>query len=95
MSFFDFIFGSTKKRKITFSDHKKLNRQDIIDLVWSIKSLDNKQKNIVKTELLKQLDDGGVTAWEYENIVRQLSLKRVELGLSDIDIKNLRKILYE
>ncbi len=95
MSFFDFIFGSVKRRKISFSNHKKLNRQDIIDLVWSIKSLDNKQKNIVKAELLKQLDDGGVSAWEYGEIIRQLSLKRIELGLSDIDIKNLRKILYE
>ena len=59
-------------------------------MVWRINSLDSKQKNIVKTELLKQLDDGGVSAWEYEEIIRQLSLKRIELGLSDIDIKNFR-----
>ncbi|PIR68333.1 hypothetical protein COU49_01635 [Candidatus Nomurabacteria bacterium CG10_big_fil_rev_8_21_14_0_10_35_16] len=93
MSIFDFIFGSTSRRKVSFSDREKLNRQDIIDLVWNIESLDNKQKGIVKTELLKQLDDGGVSKWEYEEIIRQLSLRRVELGLSEIDIKNLRKIL--
>lgn len=96
MSFLNFLFGggnSARKKKISFDEKSKLNRQDIEDLVWSIQSLDSKQKGLVKEWLLKQLDDGGVTKWEYREVVRQLSLKRRELGLSEIDIRNLRKVL--
>lgn len=70
-----------------------MSRQDIIDLVWGIESLDSKQKKLVQEELEGQLDDGGVSKWEYREIVRQLSLRRRELGLSQIDISNLRKML--
>jgi hypothetical protein len=93
MSFFDFLFGTTKKRKINFDGQYKLNRQDVIALVWSIKSLDNQQKELVKNELLKQLDDGGVSQWEYKEIIRQLSSQRVKLGLSEVDLKKLKNVL--
>ena len=93
MSFWDFVFGTHKKKKISFDEKSKLSRQDIIDLVWGIESLDSRQKELVRQELLKQLDDGGVTKWEYREIVRQLSLRRRELGLSGIDIRDLKRIL--
>ena len=93
MSFWDFVFGTHKKKKISFDEKSKLSRQDIIDLVWGIESLDSQQKKLVRQELLKELDDGGVTKWEYREIVRQMSLKRSELGLSKIDIRNLRRML--
>jgi hypothetical protein len=94
MSFLGFLFGPSKrKRKVSFSDKSKLNRRDIVDLVWSVESLDSKQKKLVERELIAQLDDGGVSKWEYKEIIRQLSIKRRELGLSEIDIKNLKKIL--
>ena len=93
MWFFDLIFGSTKRRKVSFDEKSKLTRQDVIDLVWGIQSLDSKQKKIVEKELFAELDDGGVSKWEYREVIRQLATRRVELGLSQIDIKNLRKIL--
>ena len=93
MAFFDYIFGRPKRRKVGFEDKSKLSRQDILDLVWGIESLDSQQKKLVQQELEKQLDDGGVTKWEYQELIRQLSLKRRQLGLSEIDIKNLREIL--
>ena len=93
MWFFDYIFGRPKRRKAGFEDKSKLSRQDILDLVWGIKSLDSQQKKLVQEELEGELDDGGVTRWEYKELIRQMSLKRRELGLSEIDISNLREIL--
>ena len=93
MWFFDYIFGRPKRRKIGFEDKSKLSRRDILDLVWGIKSLDSQQKKLVQKELEGELDDGGVTKWEYKELIRQMSLKRRELGLSEIDIRNLREIL--
>ena len=65
----------------------------MIDLVWGISSLDASQKKLVKEVLLKELDDGGVSRFEYKEAIRRLNLNRVELGLSSVDIKNLRKAL--
>lgn len=96
MSFWNFIFGggeTTKNKKLVFGDDGKLSRQEILDLVWNIKSLDYKQRELVKRELIKELDDGGVTPFEYKEVIRKMSLKRVELGLSEVDIQNLRKVL--
>ena len=93
MSWLDFIFGPANSSAIkSFRQKKKLNRQDIINLVWSIKSLDQQQKELVKLDLLKQLDDGGVSKYEYEQVIRRLAKKRIELGLSEIDIENLREV---
>ena len=94
MGLLDFLFFNQPKRKqVSFDDKSKLNRQDIVDLVWNIQSLDSKQKETVREELLKELDDGGVTKYEFQEAVRKMSLNRRELGLSEIDIKNLRDIL--
>jgi len=96
MGLLDFLSVTTpKKSTSSFAGGNKLNRQDIINLVWSIQSLDQKQKKLVQKELESQLDDGGLSKFEYEEIIRQLSLKRVELGLSEVDIKNLKKVLYK
>ncbi|OGG87074.1 hypothetical protein A3B87_03650 [Candidatus Kuenenbacteria bacterium RIFCSPHIGHO2_02_FULL_39_13] len=93
MGLFDFIFGTTNKRTVTFGDKSKLTRQDVIDWVWHMQSLNSQQKQVVKEELFKYLDDGGVTAFEYREAVSKLAKKRVELGLSEIDIKNLKSVL--
>lgn len=95
MGLLDMFFGSygPRKKPISFDDKSKLSRQDIIDLVWNIQSLDTKQKQIVREWLEKELDDSGVTEWEYKNTIRRLSEHRRELGLSEVDIKNLRKII--
>jgi len=85
--------SSGRSKKISFKDKSKLNRRDIHDLVWSITSLDSKEKKLVEGKLLKQLGGGGVAKWEYKEVVRQLSLNRVELGLSEVDINNLKKAL--
>ena len=37
---------------------------DIVDLVWSIESLDSSQKKLVEHELESQLDDGGLRSEE-------------------------------
>ena len=86
--------SSGRAKKISFKDKSKLNRRDVHDLVWSISSLDTKEKKLVEDELLKELSGGGVEKWEYKEVIRQLSLKRVEFGLSEVDISNLRKVLY-
>ncbi|NCP17047.1 hypothetical protein CO134_03010 [Candidatus Kuenenbacteria bacterium CG_4_9_14_3_um_filter_39_14] len=96
MSFFDFLFGTgsqASKRNVTFADKSKLTRQDMIDLVWNMQSLNSQQKQVVKEELFKYLDDGGVTLFEYREAIRKLAERRVELGLSEIDIKNLKSVL--
>ena len=97
MGLLDFLFFATPSRKkIHFDSQKqKLSRQDVVDLVWSIDSLDSKQKTLVKNELLAKLGDGGVSKFEYEGVISHLSQKRVELGLSEIDITNLKKIMYD
>ena len=95
MGLLDFLFFTTpKKSTASFAGDNKLNRQDIISLVWNINSLDQSQKKLIQAELESQLDDGGVSKFEYKEIIHQLSLKRVDLGLSEIDIKNLKKVLY-
>ncbi|PIP75523.1 hypothetical protein COW86_03235, partial [Candidatus Kuenenbacteria bacterium CG22_combo_CG10-13_8_21_14_all_39_9] len=71
----------------------KLTRQDMIDLVRNMQSLNSQQKQVVKEELFKYLDDGGVTLFEYREAIRKLAERRVELGLSEIDIKNLKSVL--
>ena len=96
MGLFDLFFTTPHKKNVSFGDGKmKLTRQDIVDLVWSIDSLQQPQKEMVKMELEKNLDDGGVSEFEYKNIVRRLAEKRVELGLSEVDVKNLRRVLGE
>jgi len=93
MGLFDFIFSTINKRTVSFVDKSKLTRQDIIDLVWNIQSFNSQQKQMVKEELFKYLDDGVVTAFEYREAASKLAERRVELGLSEIDIKNLKSIL--
>ena len=96
MGLFDLFSTTLHKKNVAFGDGKmKLTRQDIVDLVWSIDSLQQPQKEMVKMELEKNLDDGGVSEFEYKNIVRRLAEKRVELGLSEVDVKNLRRVLGE
>ena len=94
MGIFDWIGGRSRAsgKKVSFTDKSKLSRQDIIDLVWSIKTLDAKQKELVKEELIKQLDDGGVSLFEYKEFLRKLKLRRIELGLSEIDIDKLEEV---
>jgi len=93
MGLFDFIFSTINKRTVSFVDKSKLTRQDIIDLVWNIQSFNSQQKQMVKEELFKYFDDGVVTAFEYREAASKLAERRVELGLSEIDIKNLKSIL--
>ncbi|HOZ36341.1 MAG TPA: hypothetical protein PLR18_00730 [bacterium] len=94
MGLLDLFSLTPHTRQVTFKDDKmKLTRQDIVDLVWGIDSLQAPQKEMIKAELEKNLDDGGVSELEYKNIVRRLAEKRVELGLSEVDVKNLRRVL--
>jgi hypothetical protein len=94
MGLFDLFSTIPHKKQVTFSEDKmKLTRQDIVDLVWSIDSLQAPQKEMIKAELEKELDDGGVSEFEYKNMVRRLAEKRVELGLSEVDVRNLKRVL--
>ncbi len=94
MGLLDLFSITPHTRKVAFSDDKlKLTRQDIVDLVWTIDSLDQRQKDLIKVELEKELDDGGVSEFEYKRVVRRLAEKRIELGLSDVDVRNLKRIL--
>jgi hypothetical protein len=94
MGLFDLFSTTPHRKKVAFGEDKmKLTRQDIVDLVWSIDSLQSAQKEMIKTELEKELDDGGVSQFEYKNIIRHLAEKRVELRLSEVDVKNLRRVL--
>lgn len=82
------------KNKLSFKGGNKLSRNDIIDLVHSISSLDYRQKKTVQEYLERELDSGGVTKWEYKKLVNEMSRNRVELDLSTTDIRNLRKLIY-
>ena len=94
MGLFDLFSITPHKKNIALGEEKmKLTRQDIVDLVWSIESLQAPQKEMIKMELEKNLDDGGVSELEYKNMVRRLAEKRVILGLSEADVKNLRRVL--
>jgi len=98
MSIFSGWFGPSRSKganKVSFKQKSKLSSKEIEDLLWSISSLDKKQRDLVKSELLKQLDGGGITKYEYENVILDLNRRRVELGLSSIDIKNLKKVIYQ
>lgn len=96
MGIFDYVFGSgftPHKRQVSFPPDGKLKRQDIIDLAWSINSLLPKQKEMIKEYFIKEMDNNGVTKWEYKLALRRLWEKRVEMGLSETDYQNLKKIL--
>jgi len=93
-NWFSSSYTSGRNKKISFQNKNKLDRRDIHDLVWGIASLDVRQKKLIEGELIKQLDDAGVSKWEYEEIIRRLDSKSAELGLSEIDIKNLKTALY-
>ena len=94
MGFFDWFSGPRATgKKVSFADKSKLTRQDIVDLVWNIKTLDTRQKELVKQELIKELDDGGVSLFEYKEFLRKLKLRRVELGLSQVDVDGLEEII--
>jgi len=94
MGLLDLFSIAPHTRKVAFGDGKmKLTRQDIVDLVWSIESLQPQQKGMIKAELERELDEGGISEFEYKNIVRRLAEKRVELGLSEVDVKNLKRVL--
>ncbi len=96
MGLFDFFGGnqSGRNKQVSFGTDGKLNRQDIIDLVWSIQSLNEGQRAMVKDKLLAEMDDDGVSKWEYKELVRWLAERREEFGLSEIDIKNLKRVLH-
>lgn len=93
MSIFGWFSSPSTGKKVSFASGGKLHRQDIVDLVWNIKSLTMAQKNFIKNELFKQLDDGGVSLFEYKEFLRRLKLRRIELGLSEIDIAKLEEVM--
>jgi hypothetical protein len=66
--------------------------QQIRDALFQIKSLDYRERPTVYSALIKELDDGGVSKEEIKRIVREL---RKEREISEIDKKNLLKLIEE
>ena len=68
------------------------SRDEIRKKLFSIRSLDYRERPKVYEALMKELDDGGVTAEEIKLVVRHL---REDKEISEIDRENLLQILKE
>lgn len=72
-----------------FQSHSQLSRGEIKKDLWQITSLDQKQKAIVEEVLKKYKKEGPLERWEFSHALKELKNKRIELGLSEIDIENI------
>ena len=64
--------------------------QQIKDALFQIKSLDYRERPTVYEALVKELDDGGVSAEEIKRVVREL---RADGEISEIDKESLLKLI--
>lgn len=77
-----------------FFSSKKIfkTKQQIKDALFQLQSLDYRQKPTVFEELVKELDDGGVSAEEIKKVVRELK----ESGeISEIDKNHLLSLIKD
>lgn len=64
--------------------------QQIKDALFQIKSLDYRQRPTVLEALIKELNDGGVSAEELKKVIREL---RERGEISEIDKANLLALI--
>jgi hypothetical protein len=69
--------------------HSKLSQEEIRKDLSQVFSLDQKQRKQVQEILEKYKGEGLLEKYEFAKVLKELKQKRVELGLSEIDIKNI------
>lgn len=70
-------------------NHSQLPEDEIkIDLL-NIPSLGQKQREVVREILEKHKKSGPLKTYEFKKALKELNKRRIELGLSEIDIKNI------
>lgn len=70
-------------------NHSQLPEDEIKRDLFEISSLDQKQRKVVEEILEKHKGSGPLKTYEFEEALEELKKKRVELGLSEIDIENI------
>ncbi|HLC90110.1 MAG TPA: hypothetical protein VJG65_04060 [Patescibacteria group bacterium] len=74
-----------------FSSKKIFNTsQQIKDALFRLQNLDSQQRQSVFSALVKELDDGGVSAEEIKRVARELREKN---EISEIDKNELLQII--
>ena len=69
--------------------HSKLTGQEIRRELLNISSLGQEQKKQVGDFLAEYKGEGLLEDYEFKHALRDLKHRRVELGLSEIDVKNI------
>jgi len=75
--------------------HSHLSEEEIKKILPQISSLDQKQKEVVSEVLEKYKGEGLLERYEFEKALKELEAKRIELGLSEIDLENIKKHFKE
>ena len=71
--------------------NSQINKEEIKHTLFEISSLDQQQKELVEEILEKHKGGGLLERYEFDKALKELRQKRVELGLSEIDIKNIEE----
>jgi hypothetical protein len=59
--------------------------------LYRIDTMDAKQRKFVFDFFHQYMDDGVIADVEFENAIQKLSQKRIEYGLSEYDLENIKK----
>ena len=82
------LFFSTSSSKKVFKTSKEVRRALV-----KISSLTREEKNLIYPEIVRELDDGGVTVYEGREKLNQIFYKMMKEGrISSTDYQNLKKL---
>ncbi len=93
MALFDFLFGSTSR-----SPQKKMfrTREEIRRALYGISSLTNKERKKIMELVVKELDHGGVTSYEWKEKLQPLFYDLRQQGvISSTDYTQLKSLLEQ
>ncbi|MBU1146332.1 hypothetical protein KKD80_02180 [Patescibacteria group bacterium] len=94
MGFFDIIFGSggkAKKQGMLFTTSLEVEK-----ILFHIGTLNQEQRSLVKSMIVKFMGSGGVTVEEYRLHVLPEIFKMIKTGkISSVDYQKLKNLIYK
>lgn len=88
MSIFNSFFGGSTSSKKIFKTRKEVRKA-----LFKISSLTSKERKSIYREIIKELDDGGVSAYEGREKLNRIFYRMVKAGeISSTDYRNLKKL---
>jgi hypothetical protein len=94
MGFLDIIFGSSgraKKQGMLFTTSLEVEKT-----LFHVGTLNQEQRSLIKSMIVKFMGSGGVTVGEYQQYVLPELFRMIKAGkISSVDYQKLKNLIYK